>query len=165
MHCSSAINFIAGLHSYAFQNCAATHLCPTFYMQRVCRHNHCLYSYVLKLSAVNIADQCSYRLQNLVGTHHCPTCIHPACTPSISMSCIRTHCRTSLRLGTSVLNSRYYSSGAIAAGQICTRCSFTVNIADLPSYMLQDLVGTHHCHTFVHTTPLLPFPLHTTRQL
>jgi len=50
------------------------------------------------------------------------------------------------------------ASAAITAVYIRTRCSSTVNIVDLRSYALQNLVGTHRCPTFVHAArlPLLP---------
>ena len=53
-------------------------------------------------------------------------------------------------------------SAAITAGYIRKHCSFTVIIVDLPSYVLQNLVGTHRCPTFVHAAclPLLPLATH-----
>ena len=45
-------------------------------------------------------------------------------------------------------------SAAIAAGYIRTCCLSAVNIIDLRSYPLQNLVGTHCCPTFVHAACL-----------
>jgi len=264
MRCSSDV-YIVDLRSYALQKLVGMHCCPTFvrvariqstpltcvrthcrtslvhttvlhwYMRCVCRHYCWLHSYVLLdcrqhrrpafvhvpkprcypllsyigmccSSANYIVDLRSYALQNLVGTHGCPTFVHaarlpplPLATfirsphlPSTSSTCVRTHCRTSL-VDTTVVHSytlhicrhyrwlysyllllcrqhhqpafvritepRWYTplsyirthctSDAIAAGYIPTRCSSAVNIVDLCSYALQNLVATHCCPTFV----------------
>jgi len=110
MRCLSAIN-IADLHSYALQN-SGTHRCQIFVypphlppLPLSYIHTHCL-------SAVNIADLHSYALQNLVGMHRCQTfvCaprqpslplatfIPAAHLPSTSLTSIRTHCRTLVRI-------------------------------------------------------------------
>ena len=52
-------------------------------------------------------------------------------------------------------------SAAIAAGYICTCFTSAVNTADLRSYALQNLVGTHGCPTFVHAVCLPPLLLAT----
>jgi len=44
---------------------------------------------------------------------------------------------------------------------IRTHCTYAVNTADLRSYALQNLVGTHRCRTFVHAARLPPLPLAT----
>jgi len=44
---------------------------------------------------------------------------------------------------------------------IQTRCSYSVNIADLHLYVLQNLIGTHCFPTFVHAARLPPLPLAT----
>jgi len=41
------------------------------------------------------------------------------------------------------------------------RCSYAVNTADLRSYVLQNLVGTHRYPTFIHAARLPPLPLAT----
>jgi len=128
--------------------------------------------------AVNTADLRSYMLQNFVGTHRCPTFVRAARMPSTSSTCVRTCCRASL-VPTAVLHSyallvcrqhrrpafvhvakphRYArlsyirtccASAAIAAGYIRTCCLSAVNIVNLRSYALQNLVGTHCSPTFV----------------
>ena len=108
--CSSAVN-IANLRLYALQN-SGTHRCQIFVypphlppLPLSYIHTHCL-------SAVNIADLHSYALQNLVGMHRCQTfvCaprqpslplatfIPAAHLPSTSLTSIRTHCRTLVRI-------------------------------------------------------------------
>jgi len=141
-------------------------------------------------SAVNIINLHSYALQNLVGTHRCPTFVHaarlpplPLATfvraaplPSTSSTCVRTRCKTSL-LPTAVLHSyvllvcRLHCRPAFIRvaearwypllSYIRTRCSYAVNTADLRSYALQNLVGTHRCPTFLHAARLPPLPLAT----
>jgi len=129
-------------------------------------------------------------LQNLVGTHRCHTFVHaapltplPLATfvrtarlPSTSSTCVRTRCKTSL-LPTAVLHSyvllvcRLHRRPAFVRvaearwypmlSYIRTRCSYEVNTADLCSYALRNLVGTHGCPTFVHAARLPPLPLTT----
>jgi len=141
-------------------------------------------------SAVKIVNLRSYTLQNLVGTHCCPTFVHaarlpplPLATfiraaplPSTSSTCVRTRCKTSL-LPTAVLHSyvllvcRLHRRPAFVRvaearwypllSYIHTRCSYAVNTADLSSYALQNLVGTHRCPTFLHAARLPPLPLAT----
>jgi len=133
--------------------------------------------------AVNTADLRSYALQNLVATHCCPTLVRAPRLPSTSSTCVRTRCKTSL-LPTAVLHwyvllvcrqhrrpafvrvaePRWYTplsyirtrctSAAITAGYIRTRCSSAINIVDLCSYALQNLVATHCCPTFVRAARL-----------
>jgi len=215
MHCLSAIN-IADLHSYALQN-SGTHRCQIFVypphlppLPLSYIHTHCL-------SAVNIADLHSYALQNLVGMHRCQTfvCaprqpslplatfIPAAHLPSTSLTSIRTHCRTLVRIAVRhlyilrvcchyrwlhsyallvccqhcrplfvhIAEPRRYAplsdicmcsvSAAITAGYIRTHCSFAVNIADLRSYALQNLIGTYRSQTFLYP-PHLPLLLRAT---
>jgi len=71
--------------------------------------------------------------------HRCPTFVRAARLPSSSLSSVRTHCRTSL-VGTAVY--------------ICMRCLTAVNIANLHSCALQNLVGMHCCPTFIHAARL-----------
>ena len=52
-------------------------------------------------------------------------------------------------------------SAAITTGYIRTYSSSAVNIVDLHSYALQNLVGTHRCRTLVHAAHLTPLPLAT----
>jgi len=110
--------------------------------------------------------------------------------PSTSSTCVRTHCRTSL-VHTAVVHSytlnichhyrwvptyvllvcRLHRRPAFVRiaeahwypllSYIRTRCSYAVNTADLRSYALQNLVGTHRCPTFVHAARLPPLPLAT----
>ena len=129
-------------------------------------------------------------MQNLVGTHHCPTFepaarlpplplttfVHATRLPSTSSTCVGTHCKTSL-LPTAILHlyvllvcclhrrpvfvrvaeAHWYA----LLSYIHTRCSYAVNTADLCSYALQNLVGTHGCPTFVHAARLPSLPLAT----
>jgi len=53
------------------------------------------------------------------------------------------------------------ASAAIAAGYICTCSTSAVNTAELRSYALQNLVGTHSCPTFVPAVCLPSLPLAT----
>ena len=148
------------------------------------------YNRTYSSSAVNTVDLCSYALQNLVGTHRCRTFVHaarlpplPLATfvraaplPSTSSTCVRTHCKTSL-LPTAVLHlyvmlvSRLHRrpvSVRVAEARwypllsyIRTLCLYAVNTADLRSYGLQNLIGTHRCPTFLHAARLPPLPLAT----
>ena len=52
-------------------------------------------------------------------------------------------------------------SDAITAGYIRTCSSSAINIVDLRSYALQNLVGRHGCPTFVHAARMPPLPLAT----
>jgi len=157
--CSYAVN-TADLRSYALQNLVGTHRCPTFL-------------HAARLPPLPLA-----------------TFVRAARLPSTSSTCVRTRCKTSL-LPTAVLHlyvllvcrlhrrpafvriaeSRRYArlsyirtccvSAAITAGYIRTCSSSAVNIVDLRSYALQNLVGTHRCRTFVHAARLPPLPLAT----
>jgi len=139
-------------------------------------------------SAVDIVDLRSYALQKLIGTHCSPTFVRAACMQSTPLTCVRTCCRTSL-VHTAVLHlyilhvCRHchwlHSYMLLVCHQhrrpvfVCvakprlyallsyihTRCSYAVNTADLHSYALQNLVGTHGCPTFVHAVCLPPLPL------
>jgi len=107
---------------------------------------------------------------------------------STPLTCVRTRCRTSL-VHTAVLHSytlrvcghchwlhwyallvcrqhrrpafvRVAEAGWYALlSYIRTRCSYAVNTADLHSYALQNLFGTHRRPTFVHAARLPPLPL------
>jgi len=152
MCCSSAVN-IVDLRSYGFQNLVVTHRCPIF-VHAVC------------LPPLPLA-----------------TFVRAACLPSTSSTCIRTRCKTSLvrtaviHLYALLVSSQHrcpvfvrvaelgwYTplsyirtccvSAAIAAGYIRTCCLSAVNIINLRSYALQNLVGTHCCPTFVHAACL-----------
>jgi len=109
---------------------------------------------------------------------------------STPLTCVRTHCRT-LLVHTAVLHSymlhvcchyRWLHSYALLIcrqhhrpafvcvakprcypllSYIRTCCSSADYIVDLRSYVLQNLVGTHGCPTFVHAAHLLPLPLAT----
>jgi len=96
--------------------------------------------------------------------------------PSTSSTRVRTCCRASL-VPTAVLHSyallvcRQHRRPAFARvaelrwypllSYIRTRCSYAVNTADLRSYALQNLVGTHRCPTFAAAARLPPLPLAT----
>ena len=171
------------LHSYALLVCRQ-HRRPAFVCVAKPRCYPLLsYIGTCSSSAVNIVDLLSYVLQNLVGTHRCRTFIHTARLPSLPMAtfvrtarlpstsstCVRTHCKTSL-LSTAVLHSYvllvcylHRRPAFVLVAEACwypllsyirTRCSYAVNTADLRSYALRNLVGTHGCPTFVHAARL-----------
>jgi len=99
----------------------------------------------------------------------CPTFVRAAPPPSTSLTYVRTWCRTSLEF-TTVLHSytllvchqhrrppfvriaepRWYAP----LSYIRTRCSSAVYIADLRSYVLQNLVGMYRSPTFVRAARL-----------
>jgi len=151
--CSYAVD-IADLCSYVLQNLAGMHRCLHLYALLVC-HQHRrtpfvriaeprLYvplSYIRTRcsSAFYIADLRSYAVQNLVGMHRCPTFVRAARLRSTSLTSVHTRCRISL---------------VCTAVYIRMRCSSAVNIADLRSYVLQNLVGMHRCPTFVRAARL-----------
>ena len=140
--------------------------------------------------AVNISDLRSYALQNLIVTHCCSSFVHTArlpplplatlvratCLPSISLTCVRTCCKT-LLLPTALLHSyvllvcrlhRRPKFVRVAEARcytlvsyIRTRCSCAVKTADLRSYALQNLDTTHGCSTLVHAARLPQLPLAT----
>jgi len=120
-------------------------------------------------SAVNIAELRSYALQNLVCMCRCPTFVRAAPLPSTSRTYVCTRGRTSLEF-TAVLHwyallvcrknrrppfvrvaePRWYSP----LSYIRTHCSSAVNIANIHSYALQNLVCLCRCPTFVRAAPL-----------
>jgi len=71
--------------------------------------------------------------------HRCPTFVRAARLPSTSLTSVHTRCRISL---------------VCTAVYIRTRCSSAVNIADLRSYALQNLVAMHRCPKLVRTARL-----------
>jgi len=115
--------------------------------------------------AVNIVDLRSYALQNLVGTHHCPTFVHAVRLLPLPLFTFVVCRRHRLPVFVHVAEVHWYTplsyirtccaSAAIATGYIRTCCSSAVNIVDLRSYALQNLVGTHCCPTFVRAACLL----------
>jgi len=146
------------VRSYALQNLVGTHHCPTFV--------HAAHLPPLPLA----------------------TFVHATRLPSTSSTCIRMRCKTSLlpaavlhwyvllvcRLHrrpafVSVAEPRRYTqlsyihtccvSAPITAGYIRTYSLSAVNIVDLCSYALQNLIGSHRCRTFVHAAHLPPLPL------
>ena len=94
--CKTSLVPTAVLHSYTLLVCRL-HRRPGF--ARVAEH--CWYpllSYIhTRCSyAVNIVDLRSHPLQSFVGTHCCPTFVRAARMPSIPLTCVCTHCRSSL---------------------------------------------------------------------
>jgi len=107
---------------------------------------------------------------------------------STPLTCVRTCCRTSL-VHTAVLHSymlrvcrhchwlhsymllvcrQHHRPAFVRVAKprwyallsyIRLRCSYAVNTADLHSYALQNLVGTHGFPTFIHAARLPPLPL------
>jgi len=178
------------LHWYALLVCRQ-HRRPAFVRAaKPCCYRLLSYTATCSSSAVNIVHLRSYALQNLVGTHRCRTFVHaarlpplPLATfvraarlPSTSSTCVRTRRNISL-LPTAVLHSyvllvcRLHRRPAFVLvaearwypllSYIRTRCSYAVNTADLHSYALRNLVGTHGCRTFVPAARLPPLPLAT----
>jgi len=123
-------------------------------------------------------------LQSFVGTHRCPSFVRTAGIQSTLLTCTCTCYRTSL-VPTVVLHSYMrhvgchyhwlHSYALLVCHQhrqpafvriaepcwyqllsyISTRCSSAINIVDLHSYTLRNLVGTHCCPTFLRTACLL----------
>jgi len=178
------------LHSYALLVCRQ-HRRPTFVCVAKPRCYPVLsYIRMCCSSAVYIVDLRSYALQKLVGTHCFPTFVRAARMQSTPLTCVHTRCRTSL-IHTAVLLShllhvcrhyRWLHSYALLVchqhrrpafvrvakprcypllSYIRTCCSSTDYIVDLHSYMLQNLVSTHGCPTFVNAACLPPLPLAT----
>jgi len=143
------------------------HRCPTFVSAARLPSTSLTYVRTRGTSAVYIADLrsyalhvCrlhrdlrSYALQKLVGIHRCPTFVRAVRLPSTSPTSVGTRCRTSLvRTMSDICMSS--ASAAITAGYIRTHCSSAVNIAELHSYALQNLVCMCRCPTFVRAAPL-----------
>ena len=121
--------------------------------------------------------------QNLVGKHCCPTFVHAAHLPPLplatfvhttqlpltSLTCVRTHDRASL-VCTAVLHlyallvcCQHYRPAFVRVAEPCwypllfyisMRCSSAINIINLHSYVLQNLMGMYHRPTFVHAAHL-----------
>jgi len=160
--CCSSANYIVDLRSYALQNLVGTHGCPTFV-------------YAARLPPLPLAT--FVRIPSLPSTSS--TCVHTHCRTSlVHTDAIHSHtlhiCRHYCWLHSYVLlvcrqhrqpafvriaEPRWYTplsyirtrcmSAAITAGYIRTRCSSAVNIVDLRLYVLQNIVATHCCPTFV----------------
>ena len=133
MRCRTSLVCTAVLHSYAAR-------LPSTSPPSVCTH--------CRTSSVCTAVLHSYALL-VCRQHRRPLFVHVAeprwyaplayihtcCLSAVVIAdLVRTHCRTSL---------------VCSAVYICTRCSSAVNLADLRSYALQNLVGMHRCPTFV----------------
>jgi len=115
-------------------------------------------------------------LQNLFDTHCCPTFVRSTRLPSTSSTFVPTRWIT-LLVRTAVLHSyalvlcRQHRRPGFARvaehrwypllSYIRTRCSYAINTADLRSYALQNLIGTHRCPTFAPAARLPPLPLAT----
>jgi len=148
------------LHSYVLLVCRQ-HRRPAFVRVAMLRlYARLSYIRTRCSSAINIIDLCSDALQSLAGSHCCPTFASatrllplPLTTfvraphlLSTSSSCVRTCCRASWYPHLSFIHMR---------------CWYSVNIADLHLYVLQNLVGTHCCPTFIHAARRPPLPLAT----
>jgi len=153
------------LHSYVLIVCRQ-HRRPAFV--RVAKPRwYALLFYILTCCsyAINIVDLRSYALLNLVGTHHCPTFVHAARLMPLPMSTFVVYRQHRLPAFVRIAELHWYTplsyirtccaSAAIAAGYIRMCCSSAVNIIDLRSYALQNLVDTHCCPTFVRAARLL----------
>jgi len=169
--CSYAVN-TADLHSYVLQNLVGTHHCPTFV------HAACLPPLPL---ATFVRAACLPSTSSTCIRMHCKTSLLPtAVLYSYVLLICRLHCRPVI---VRVAEARWYArlyyipTGCSSAiyivdlrsyvaearwyallSYIRTRRSYAGNTADLHSYALQNLVGTHHCPTFVHAGRLPPLP-------
>jgi len=145
--CSSAV-YIVDLHSYSLQKLIGTHCSPTFV--RAARMWSTLLTCVRTrcgTSSVHTADLHSYMLR---------VCRHYRWLHSYALLVCRQHRRPAF---VRVAEPRWYTplsyirirctSTAITAGYIRTRGSSAINIVDLCSYSLQNLVAIHCCPTFV----------------
>jgi len=157
--CSSAV-YIVDLRSYSLPKLVGTHCFPTFvraaHMRSTpltCVRTHC------GTSSVRTAVLHSYMPR---------VCHHYRCLHSYVLLVYRQHRRPTF---VCVAEPRLYkplsyiptrcASAAIAAGYICTCSTSAVNTAELRSYALQNLVGTHCCPTFVPAVCLSSLPLST----
>jgi len=157
MRCSSAVN-IVDLRSYALQNLVATHCCPTF-VRAAC---------LPTTSSTFVCTRCRTSSVRTAVLHSYMqrVCRHYRWLHSYVLLVCRQHRRPAF---VRIAEPRRYvrlsyirsccASAAITAGYIRTCSSSAVNIVDLRSYALQNLVGTHRCRTFVHTARLPPLPL------
>ena len=113
----------------------------------------CTYS----MSAVNTAELHSYALQNLVGMHCCPTFVPAACLPSLPLATFVVCRQHRVPPFVRAAERHWYTP----LSYIRTCCSSAVNIVDLRSYALQNIIGSHRCRTFVNAVHLPPLPLAT----
>jgi len=151
--CSAAVN-IFDLRSYVLQNLVATHCYPTLVRaahlpttSSTCIRTRC------RTSSVCMALLHSYMLR---------VCYHYRWLHSYVLLVCHQHRRPAF---VRVAEPRWYTplsyirkrctSAAITAGYIRTRCSSAINIVDLHSYALQNLVATHCCPTFVRAARLM----------
>jgi len=184
--CWSTVN-IADLRSYALQNLVDTHRCPTFVRaarlpstSSSCVRMRCraslvptavLHSYALLVyrqhrqpAFVRVAELRWYPLH----LYMLPVCTHYSWLHLYMLLVYRQHHRPAF---VRVTKLRWYpllsysctccASAPITAGYIRTCCRSTVNIVDLRSSALQNIVGTHCCPTFEHAVRVPPFPLTT----
>jgi len=157
--CSSAV-YIVDLHSYSLQKLIGTHCSPTFV--GAARMRSTLLTCVRTrcgTSLVRTAVLHSYMLR---------VCRHYRWLHSYALLVYRQHrrpafvCVAEPRWYTllSYIRTRY-ASAATTAGYICRCSTSAVNTAELHSYALQNLVGTHCCPTFVPAACLPSLPLAT----
>ena len=135
----TSLEFTTVLHWYALLVCRQNCRPPFVRVAEPRWYSPLSYFRTRFSSAVNIAELRSYALQNLVCMCRCPTFVPAARLPSTSRP----------RL-VRVAEPRWYSP----LSYIRTHCSSAVNIAELHSYALQNLVGIHRCPTFVCAAPL-----------
>ena len=187
-HCRSSLVYTSVVHSYTLHICRHYHWLHS-YVLLVCRQHR--EPAFVRVAEPGGYTPLSYILHAArLPPLPLATFVRAARLPSTSSTCVRTLCKTSL-LPTAVLHSyvllvcrlhrrpafvpiaepRRYArlsyirtccaSAAITAGYIRTCSSSAVNIVDLRSYALQNLVGTQGCPTFVHAARLPPLPLAT----
>jgi len=163
--CSPGVN-IADLHSYALQNLVGTQRCKTFvrpphlpplplatFVRLLVFHQHHRPPFVrvAELRYTPLSDICIYSASAAITAD-----LH-----SYALLVCRQHCRPTF---VRIAEPRWYApqsdifisstSAAIPAGYIRTRCLSAVNIAELHSYALQNLVCMCRCPTFVRAAPL-----------
>jgi len=165
--CCPSDDYIVHLRSYALHNLVGTHGCPTFV--------HAARLPPLLLATFVRTPCLPSTLSTCVRTHCRTSLVHTAVVQSYTLHICRHYrwlhsyvllvcCQHRQPVFVRVAEPRWYkplsyirtrcTSASITAGYIRTRCSFAVNIVDLRSYALQNLVATHCCPTFVHAARL-----------
>jgi len=165
--CCSSTDYIVDLRSYALQNLVSMHGCPIF--------AHAARLPLLPLATFVRTPCLPTTLSTCVRTHCRTSLVHTAVVHSYMLHICRDYrwlhsyvllvCRQHRRPAfVRVAEPGWYTpllyictccmSAAITAGYIRTCCSSAVNIVDLRSYALQNLVATHCCPTMVRAARL-----------
>jgi len=160
--CCSSADYIVDLRSYTLQNLVGTHGCPTFV--------HAARLPPLPLATFVRTPGLPSTSSNCIRTHCRTSLVYTAVVHSYTLHICRHYCwlhsyvilvcrQHRQPAFVRVAESSWYTplsyirtrctSAAITAGYIRKRCSSAVNIVDLHSYTLQNLIATHCCRTFV----------------